>query len=250
MAATTMKVPLLLPEGATYDDYLARPPAPNVEATVPLNFSSGFSDSAAEDAAKAAHRQARAAEQPAAEPASSHAAYDAQPLPPSERLGDLPSEASIANGSQHSGKGSMRRRRPRLPGRNRTSSSGTGSDSGLAAEHVNGRDHLATDTPKDNIVRTRVDGTGRKLKARLWLANKVPINQRQLLPLLDIMSTQNHYIGKVRRATVERRAFMAEPLWMHVCTSAAVLSWGPGRDGPCNALVTIQERAAQSCATV
>ena len=204
MAATTMKVPLQLPESATYDEYLSHPPAPNVEATVPLNLSSGFSGTAADGAAKEAHNNARAPAQERMSTASASASREAVMDPGSHVLEGTSSSDNSANGGDAAGKGGVRRRLPRLPGRHKAASSGASgaaspSGSGVGAGGTstslptNGHDKSAQDA-----VRKRAAGSGRKVKARLWLANKVPINQRQLVPLLDIMSTQNQYIGKVR----------------------------------------------------
>ena len=53
------------------------------------------------------------------------------------------------------------------------------------------------DSAAASIVRTQVAGTGRQVKARMWLSKDSPINQKQLLPLLDIMGSTNQYISKV-----------------------------------------------------
>ena len=226
MAVTTMKTPLLLPDKCTFEQYLTRPPAPNVEATVPLNFSSGFSGKAAETAAKDAQGQARQS-------------AGAPPLPsPSRenslRMGEtLHSEASSSGVATSGGLGSKRSLlRRRVSGKGSTSNNGAtsslsgrspfnvsatssskpngahvpGSSSKTLSRHSRGmarksgaaRTHIVeSDT---HVVRTRADGSGRKFRARIWLASKVPINQRSLLPLLEIMGTQNQYIAKVRIA--------------------------------------------------
>eukprot|EP00892_Ulva_mutabilis_P007107 jgi/Ulvmu1/4769/UM020_0054.1 len=48
-----------------------------------------------------------------------------------------------------------------------------------------------------STVRKQVAGTGRQVKARMWLAKDSPINQKQLMPLLDIVGSTNQYISKV-----------------------------------------------------
>jgi hypothetical protein len=46
-------------------------------------------------------------------------------------------------------------------------------------------------------VKVQVAGTGRTVRARMWLTKDSPINQKQLLPLLDIVGSTNQYITKV-----------------------------------------------------
>jgi hypothetical protein len=218
MAVTTMKVPLVLPCNPTFADYAARPPAPNVEAVVPLNFSSGFSGTAADDAAKKAQGEARARASGGAataasgregsgrdsrdsangevSAASSAAGATEEPIllrqSPSKRRSFLGRKAKHRNDLAGDGTGKA----PHA--RRSTNGSTVGSVEGSAqSAHAPDGEGLPGE---DNVLRTRIDGTGRKMKARLWLASKVPINQRQLLPLLEIIGTQNQYIGKVRMA--------------------------------------------------
>lgn len=188
MAVTTVKPQLKLPPKATYDDYLARPPVPNIEAVVPLNFSSGFSGSAADEAARSASAQAQNGSAHGEDLKGMDSVGWGSP-PPLESEASGPysakSPTQSASGSalvaaEHDAAGSARSSLP------------------LASSSGTHREVLGPSDEAGGVLRTRVKGTGRKMKARLWLAKGLPINQRQLLPLLDIISTQNQYIGKVR----------------------------------------------------
>lgn len=150
---------------------------PDVQAVVPLNFSSGFSDKAADGAAAKASKDASAA---------------ASATPRGEAG---PAVARISNGavtSERAGGVSRRSWSSR-----KRSSSGAHAQ---AAPPVRAKPagELLTLPTGAYVQRTTAEGTGRRVKARMWLARDVAINQRQLLPLLDIMSTQNKYIGKAR----------------------------------------------------
>ena len=43
----------------------------------------------------------------------------------------------------------------------------------------------------------KASSKGRKVRARVWMARSFPLNQKQLLPLLDVMGTTNKYLQKV-----------------------------------------------------
>ena len=164
MAVTTVKPKLKLPSGATYDDYLARPQVPNVEASVPLNLTSGFNTSTADDVARSAC---------------------ANPL-------DSSADTNELLGAAGNGKASLKRSNSQ-----RKSSRGVAK---AATEAPATTSVLVDEGTAAATLKLRTKGSGRKMKARLWLAQNLPINQRQLLPLLDIISTQNKFIGKVRVA--------------------------------------------------
>jgi hypothetical protein len=181
VAVTTMKVALQLPRHPTFSDYLARPPAPNIEAVVPLNFSSCLSGNAADEVAMQARAQSQA----------------------TDAVGHDHKSSRGSDGSSHE--------RPdpfRWGVRHQNSSSGASTTARISGkgEHQGAQDSQKVPSAgakearsvEGTVIRTRKEGRGRRVKARLWLANNVAINQRQLLPLLDIMGTQNQYIGKVR----------------------------------------------------
>ena len=176
MAVATIKVALRLPARATFADYCARPRVPDVQAVVPLNFSSGFSDKAADGAAAKASQGASAA-------------GNATPRDEVEVAVGIDCNGAAAR--SHSGSVSRRS----WSGRRR-SSSGAHAQAGNVVRGWPAAGELLTLPSGAYVQRTQADGTGRRVKARLWLARDVAINQRQLLPLLDLMSTQNKYIGK------------------------------------------------------
>jgi hypothetical protein len=167
MAVTLVKVRLLLPPQATFLDYLARPRVPDVEAVVPVTLTSAMSGKTAD--------------------------------PDMHRADSQRSEASLAGPPRSSsGDGAgLRKGRNRWLQR-RSSKQQEPSEAQHRNHTVASRsDHGDFNGEGAYVKRTRVEGTGRRVKARLWLSSEVPINQRELLPLLDLMGTQNQYLGKV-----------------------------------------------------
>jgi hypothetical protein len=181
MAVTLVKVRLLLPPQATFHDYLTRPRVPDIEAVVPITFSSGFSGKAADTAALQTkpERLGRDGLSCSAESScsGSHTTCSSSGHETARKKGK--------NGWLQ--RRSSSQREPPAQNRNHASTSGSGADFNSKGAYVR---------------RTRVEGTGRRVKARLWLSSEVPLNQRDLLPLLDLMGTQNHYLGKVRKKLV------------------------------------------------
>lgn len=163
-AVTTKKTPLPLNQSSTYDEYLAMPPAPNVETVVPLNLSTALGGQAA---------SAMNGEAPTANSAKGAPAPAPSASVPTKRM-------SITS---------------RL--RRRKSSNGSGPPA-QAEEQAAADRQRQLEASGASIVRTQVSGTGRQVKARMWLAKDSPINQKQLLPLLDIVGSTNQYISKVQ----------------------------------------------------
>lgn len=198
VASTRVMGKLDLPAGATFDDYCSLPPAQDIVAEVPLNLFTGFDASAAEDLARqqrssqgggtaqaAASNGSGAATVDPLMAALQDSAHEQASRQPSQQRPQVAADEPTSNGSraqpckQHSSKGS---KKSSFPGSKRIV--------GSSSKH-------STEQGTDNVLRTRAAGNGRKVKARLWLGTSVPINQRQLLPLLEIMGTQNKYIAKV-----------------------------------------------------
>jgi GPCR-chaperone len=199
MAVTTVKTPLRLPKPCSYDQYCVHSLAPNVEATVPLNFSSGFSSHAAEKSAAEGMSQAvldQSDNEDAAE--AERLAFDPfDGMDPAYAAGLA--EASTSGTTSGLGKGA--------PLRQASSAGGVGpgaSGSGVGLNHATSAKQKAaktrmirTESEDGSFIYLRHEGTGRKMRARFWLAKQLPINQQQLLPLLEVIGTSNQYIRKV-----------------------------------------------------
>lgn len=160
-AVTTKKTPLPISKSTSYEEYLAMKPAPNVETVVPLNLSTAMGGQAAS------------------------AMNGEPPDRGSSRAAPVPASNAASN------------RRTSITSRFRRKKTGNGSQ-GMIEEQGTVDAANGGTTQVANTVRMQMSGTGRQVKARMWLANDSPINQKQLLPLLDVVGSTNQYISKVR----------------------------------------------------
>lgn len=160
-AVTTKKTPLPIVQSTTYEQYLTMPLAPNVETIVPLNLSTAIGGQAA-----------------------------------SAMNGDTPDLNSTKGTTVASS--AMAGRRMSITSRlRRRKGSSSNHSAPQAEEQPLGDGQPQVDSSGASTVRMQMSGTGRQVKARMWLTKDSPINQKQLLPLLDIVGSTNQYISKV-----------------------------------------------------
>lgn len=170
MAVTTKKTKLSLKKTTTYEEYLAMPAARDVEATVPLNLSTAITGSSEDKVAQAFADRSKASR---GEASTSSSAGSEQRESSSKFYF---SSMGFSGGS-----------------RSKNGASTQAPDPTDRASSQDGADAAGRSDP----VRVQVAGTGRTVRARMWLTPDAPINQKQLLPLLDIAGSTNQYIIKV-----------------------------------------------------
>ena len=153
------------------------PAARDVEATVPLNLSNAITGGSEDKAAQAFAERSRAAKSEAT--TSSSSSQSAAATEVKEASSSRFSFSSMGLTSK-SKKGSS----SQASGRSATASSQGSSD-------------MAEGSGSSDPVKVQVAGTGRTVRARMWLTQDSPINQKQLLPLLEIVGSTNQYIIKV-----------------------------------------------------
>lgn len=175
MAVTTRKTKLALQKSTTYEEYLAMSPARDVEATVPLNLSTAITGSSDDKVAQAFAENAKSSKSQGGGASSSGGHTSAA----AEVRKSSSSKLSFTSRMGFSSKGKKER-------------SSQGSDR-LGRPSSQGSDAAGGSDP----VKVQVSGTGRTVRARMWLTKESPINQKQLLPLLDILGSTNQYIIKV-----------------------------------------------------
>lgn len=175
MAVTTKKSKLReLNKRTSYAEYLAMPAARDVEATVPLNLSTAITGNSEDKVAQAFADRSKASKAEASTSTStrhSSAAPDAKEAAPSR----FSFSSMVFSSKGNKGASTQAPDRSVRPPIQEGSEGAGGSDP----------------------VRVQVAGTGRTVRARMWLTQDSPINQKQLLPLLDIVGSTNQYIIKV-----------------------------------------------------
>jgi hypothetical protein len=176
MAVTTKKTNLPLQATTQYDEYLEMPPAPNVETIVPLNLSNAMSAGKGTDKGTGIPR-------------------DRSWNPDAQAPSPYPQSTQPADTSNKSGS-SGRFSAFSYSTRGRRRHTGGSCVQQQAAADIQGGE-LDGEAQGADTVRVQVAGTGRHVKARMWLARDAPINQKQLLPLLDVIGSTNQYISKV-----------------------------------------------------
>lgn len=162
-AVTTKKTPLPISQSTTYEEYLAMPLAPNVETIVPLNLSTAIGGQAA-------------------------SAMNGEPPDLNSTKGTPVPAASSMTASRRTSITSRLRRRK---------GSSSNQSTPQSEEPPFGDGQQQVESSGASTVRMQMSGTGRQVKARMWLTKDSPINQKQLLPLLDIVGSTNQYISKV-----------------------------------------------------
>lgn len=181
MAVTTKKTKLPVNKRTTYEEYVAMPAARDVEATVPLNLSNAITGGSEDKVAQAFADRSEASK---AEASTSTSGTQGPAATEKEATSSRFSFTSMGLSSKNRKGGSTH-----TPDRNVRASSQSGSEA-------------ADGTGRSDPVKVQVAGTGRTVRARMWLTQDSPINQKQLLPLLDIVGSTNQYIIKVLHLTM------------------------------------------------
>lgn len=171
-SSTIIKRTMKLSPDATYDDYARHPALEDIHAEVGLNLSNAFRDtSAADQEADALLERSR---QDAKRAGAS--AADSQDATWHDEEGHGAEDAST---SSYGVSGRWQRRRARR---------------GSAFEAAGGG-LKGGGEPRRAAKGAKVKG--RRVRARVWMASDFPLNQKQLLPLLDVMGSTNKYLRKV-----------------------------------------------------
>jgi GPCR-chaperone len=172
MAVTTKKTKLAVHRGSTYQEYLDMPPARDREATVPLNLATALGGKK--------------------DGKTAHALQEAQTAAGKSGDGTADSRAFEPNSTR-----SSRFPFSGLSRKSRGTSLRHGVDCRSSVASGSADEETPTLGSMSEPVRVQVAGSGRHMKARMWLTPDSPINQKQLLPLLDIVGSTNQYIIKV-----------------------------------------------------
>jgi hypothetical protein len=190
VAVTTKKTKLKLRKSTTYEEYLSMPAARDMEATVPLNLSTAITGNSEDKVTQAFAENSEATDAQAASNTGSRPQDAAgSSLPRSGAKGGSSKDSSSSRFT-FSGMG-LSRKSKSCQGSTATSDRSKAVSSRACSQADS--DAAGGSDP----VRVQVAGTGRTVRARMWLTQDAPINQKQLLPLLEIAGSTNQYILKV-----------------------------------------------------